>query len=223
MLRNSGGPAARYHSQLQSCSLCELVQQVSMSSGTSTPVAAHSSILMQDLNGCGSCGSVDIVTRVPCNQKVLYSIASCGASFPTRWLADARALLLVSPEGSRHRSETSRSLPRATTLEEAHDDSLTKHRPSRCRRSLAPRSFFIFEGPGSRNGPCLLVPRGLAVIDSPLGLKSLTSSWLVDHSGLLAPAQTNFEGSPARATRTASDAGHINNSSLSDTNQKPSY
>lgn len=93
MLCNSGGPAARYPSQLQSCSLCELVQQVSMSSGTSTPVAAHSSILMQDLNGCGSCGSVDIVTRVPCNEKVLYSIASCCASFPTRWLADARAFL----------------------------------------------------------------------------------------------------------------------------------
>ena len=100
---------------------------------------------MQDLNGCGSCGSVDIVTRAPCNQKVLYSIASCCASFPTRWLADARALLLVSPDSSRHRSETSRSLPRATTLEEAHDGSLTKHRPSRCRRSLAPRSFSILK------------------------------------------------------------------------------
>jgi hypothetical protein len=47
MLRNSGGPATRYHSQLQTCSLCGLVHQVSMSSGTSTPVAAHSSILMQ--------------------------------------------------------------------------------------------------------------------------------------------------------------------------------
>jgi hypothetical protein len=37
MFCSSGGPAARYHSQLQSCSLWELVQQVSMSSGTSTP------------------------------------------------------------------------------------------------------------------------------------------------------------------------------------------
>lgn len=55
--RSSGGPGARYHSLTASASkLCELVQQVSMSSGTSTPLAAHSSILMQDLNGCGSCG-----------------------------------------------------------------------------------------------------------------------------------------------------------------------
>ncbi len=109
-LCNPGGPAARYHSQRPDCSLSALVQQGSMSSGTSTPVAGPLVNIdaRQDLNGCGSCGSVDMVTRVPCNQKLLYSIASCCASFPTWWLADARAQLLVSPDSSRHRSETSR-------------------------------------------------------------------------------------------------------------------
>jgi hypothetical protein len=71
----------------------------------------------------------------------------------------------------------------AAPEEEAHDVS-----QAQANSSPPQQPSTQSEAPGSRMA-CL--PCGLPVIDSPLGLKSLTCSWLVEHFWLLAQARTS--------------------------------